>query len=90
MWKRSERRSSTLAALLVTGLMVTAAPAGAADGADQGAASGAHADPPPKRVSPYVRYAREHSQSTERKPVRVKPSSFSVGHSPRVGTRARP
>jgi hypothetical protein len=82
---RSRRgRAAALVALLAAGL--TLGPAVAS--ADQGAPSEPQAAQI-HRVSPYARVIREHAQSADKKPARVKPSSFSVGHAPRVGVRAR-
>lgn len=76
---RAGGRIAALVGLLVAGLLLGQARAGAAErGAQQGAG--------PAKESPYARYAREHARTAEKKPVRVRPSSSTV-HGARGGAR---
>ena len=75
---RAAGRIAALVALLGAGLLLGTVHARAAEtGAKQAA---------PVKLSPYVRYAREHAKTGERMPVRVRPSSTTV-HGVRGGAR---
>jgi hypothetical protein len=76
-------RIGVLAGLLGAGLMLGPARAGAAE------QPAAQAGTPSNRVSPYTRYARDHFNSVEKKPARVKLFKGSAGNGRRVGARGR-
>lgn len=82
-------------AALLSGLLAAVSLSGqAASGAEQAAKAerpaptvDAPAAAAPQKISPYVRFAREHAARKAKEPV--KPSSFSVGRPPRAGPRTR-
>lgn len=76
---RAGGRIAALVALLEAGLLLGQAQAHPAEKAAKTAASSV-------KVSPYVRYAREHAKTTERMPVRVRPATSTV-HGARGGAR---
>lgn len=79
---RAWGRMATLAGLIGAGLLLGPVGAGAAERGVQQAAR------PAKKVSPYVRYARDHARTAEKKAIRVRPSVSHTGHGPRGGARA--
>ena len=70
---------ATLAALLGAGLLLGSVQA-------RGAEKGAMQATAPVKVSPYLRYAREHAKAAAKVPPRVRPSSSTV-HGARGGAR---
>ena len=72
-------RIAALVAVVGAGLLLYPVHARAAEEGTKQAAG-------PVKVSPYVRYAREHAKTAEKVPLRVRPSSSTV-HGARGGAR---
>ena len=77
---RAGGRMAVLVGLLGAGLLLGTAHVRAAD------KSAKQANAAPTKLSPYLRYAREHAKTTQMTPPRVRPSSSAV-HGARGGAR---